>query len=101
MIEPGFTYTFRLGWSPLPKPTMAGIVRSVADQYGLTVAELRGPRRFHHFVRPRHEAMWRMAQTGRWSLPQIGNFLGGRDHTTVLHGIRRHAQRMAAAKVAA
>jgi chromosomal replication initiation ATPase DnaA len=46
---------------------------------------------------PRQEAMWRMRQAGKWSLPQIGRFLGERDHTTVLSGIRAHQKRLDAA----
>lgn len=87
-----------LCWDPTPPPpiTMAQILARVAEKHGLTVADLKGPRIAPRFSHPRQEAMHAMHAVGRWSLPQIGRFLGGRDHTTVLHGVRRHAQRIAA-----
>jgi chromosomal replication initiation ATPase DnaA len=83
-----------------PLVTMAEIARRVACEHGLTVADLKGPRRTRNLAHPRQQAMsemyGEMTEHGhRWSLPQIGLFLGGRDHTTVLHGVRRHALRMA------
>jgi len=81
--------------------TMAGILAEVAEQYGLTVVDLKGPARYRHIAWPRQEAMARMARCQRsdgkrvFSLPQIGRFLN-RDHTTVLWGIRRHEERMRA-----
>lgn len=77
-----------------PPSTMALILVHVADKYDLTVAELRGKRRVHRIAHPRQEAMWMMRQAGK-SLPQIGAYLN-RDHTTVLHGVRRHEARLAA-----
>jgi chromosomal replication initiation ATPase DnaA len=63
------------------------------------VAELRGMgmREFmtcasHRVAHARYEAMWEMRQAGR-SYPQIGEFFG-RDHTTVLHGVRVHERRL-------
>lgn len=74
--------------------TMAGIVSRVAEKHGLTVADLKGVRRGQCYSRPRQEAMWEMMQTGKWSTTRVGMFLGGRDHTTVLHGVRAHERRM-------
>ncbi len=42
----------------------------------------------------RHEIMWRIRQDTRWSLTRIGRFLGGLDHSSCVHGIRRHAERI-------
>jgi chromosomal replication initiator protein len=89
-----FSYSFRTGWSPPPRPTMASILCAVAERYGVSVEDLKGPRRYRNFVIPRHEAMYEMVERRLWSLPQIGRFMGGRDHTTVLNGWRRHAERM-------
>jgi chromosomal replication initiation ATPase DnaA len=79
--------------------TMRSIAAAVAEAYGLTVEELRGQCRERSVAHPRQEAMWRMRQVldedgrPRYSLPQIGNFLGHRDHTTVLHGVRAYEKR--------
>lgn len=77
--------------------TRAEIVASVARAHGLTVDDLRGPSRRAPIVRARQEAMYVLAlQTRapsgswRWSLPMIGQALGDRDHSTILHGIRHH-----------
>lgn len=85
-----------LCWDPTPKrPTMAAILDRVAEKYGLTVAELKGQGRSPRLAHPRHEAMHEMYAVGLWSTTVVGKFLGGRDHTTVLHGIRAHAKRSA------
>jgi len=73
---------------------MAAILADVAASHRLSVRELRGPGRHRYVAWPRQEAMWRLRTTGRYSLPQIGAFLGGRDHTTVIKGIRAYERRM-------
>lgn len=75
--------------------SMRGISERVAARWDLTLDDLKGQSRKRFIARPRQEAMWHMYQTGRFSLPQIGQFLGGRDHSTILHGVRRHAERIA------
>lgn len=76
------------------KEFSSDILAEVAAKHGLRVADLKGPCRERRYVYPRHEAMWALRQRTRLSLPQIGNILGGRDHTTVLYGVRKHAERM-------
>lgn len=80
--------------------TAALVIAAVADRHSLTVADLKSTSRVRGIAWPRQEAMWELRQTGLWSLPQIGYFLGGRDHTTVIFGIRRHEERRAAASAA-
>lgn len=72
------------------------IIAEVAERHGFTPEALTGQSRSARIVRARQEAMW-LAYQERWpdgrrvySLPQIGAFFGGRDHTTVIHAIRRH-----------
>jgi hypothetical protein len=77
------------------------ICQQIAHRHGLTVADMRGPRRDHHAAHARHEVMWALMKTGRWSTTQIGRYLGDRDHTTVIHGIRRYEARLAKAKLSA
>jgi chromosomal replication initiator protein len=68
--------------------TMAAIREAVARWYQIRVADLIGPSRRREHVRPRQMAFWLTRfLTGR-SYPEIGRFYGGRDHTTVLHGVR-------------
>ena len=69
--------------------------QSIAEQYGVTVRRLMSKDRRHDIVCARQHLMATLYATGRYSLPAIGKFLGGRDHTTVLHGIRAHGKRMA------
>jgi hypothetical protein len=74
------------------------IVGEIAMKHGLKLGDLVGPSRSLKIAHPRQEAMWALKQENRWSLPRIGQLLGGRDHTTVLHGIRRHEERASEAK---
>jgi hypothetical protein len=78
-----------------PQPiTMREIAEDVAYRHGVSVDDLTGPSRAKMHTGPRQEAMWMMSKAKRWSLPRIGQFFGDRDHTTVLHGVRRHEQRL-------
>lgn len=74
--------------------TMADIIRETAEDHGLTADDLKGSNRRRHIAWARQDAMWRMRREGRWSSTQIGLALGGRDHATVLWGIKRHLARI-------
>lgn len=65
------------------------IIRLVANRYGVSVNDLLGPRRQAHLTRPRQAAYW-LAHKAGWSYANIANAIGGRDHTTVMHGCRTH-----------
>jgi chromosomal replication initiator protein len=65
------------------------ILNAVAEYYHLTVDDLRGKQRDKHIVVPRHVAMYLMRQETEASLLEIGQALGGRDHSTVLHGCEK------------
>jgi chromosomal replication initiator protein len=67
-------------------------MQEVAAAHGVTVEQLVGHSRRPRFVRPRHEAMWRVRQLGRFSLPQVAGWFGMKDHTSALHGCRRHEE---------
>lgn len=97
-------YEGRASWpSPLPagRPTMRGIALRVCEKYRLSLEDLKGPSAARRFSIPRQEAMHEMYALELWSLLQIGRFLGGRDHTTVLHGVRVHERRLAAERARA
>lgn len=57
--------------------------------HGVTLAELSSPNRARSLVDKRHAAMWVARRLTDWSFPQIGDFFGGRDHTTVIHAVHR------------
>jgi chromosomal replication initiation ATPase DnaA len=79
------------------KPTMQAILEEVAGKWGLEPRDLIGVSRQRSVAWPRQEVMYRIHETGCFSTTQIGRFLGDRDHTTILHGIRRHKARLDAA----
>ena len=68
---------------------MATVKRMVARKFGLTVADLESECREKHLAYARHVAMYLCRKYSKRSLPIIGREFGDRDHTTVLHGIRR------------
>lgn len=82
-------------YAALLGPTMAMICAEVARKHDLRMSDIKGPRRRAAFVGARQEVMYRCYHEMQTTLPQIGRFLGNRDHTTILHGIRRHAERLA------
>jgi chromosomal replication initiator protein len=65
------------------------IIETVAQFYNLETKELIGRRRLKDIVTARHMAMYLAREETDASLPQIGRALGGRDHTTVLHGYEK------------
>jgi chromosomal replication initiator protein len=71
------------------KVTVEEIQRRVAEHYNIRLSDLLGPKRLRQIARPRQIAMWLAKQLTTRSLPEIGRRFGGRDHTTVMHGVRR------------
>ncbi|HVI31703.1 chromosomal replication initiator protein DnaA [Phenylobacterium sp.] len=71
------------------KVTVDMIQKTVAEHYNLKQADLISERRARAVARPRQVAMWLAKQITTRSLPDIGRRFGGRDHTTVLHAVRR------------
>ncbi|HEU0221232.1 MAG TPA: chromosomal replication initiator protein DnaA, partial [Paracoccaceae bacterium] len=71
------------------KVTVEEIIRKVADHYNLRISDLLSARRSRGLVRPRQIGMFLAKQLTSRSLPEIGRRFGGRDHTTVLHAVRK------------
>jgi chromosomal replication initiator protein len=69
--------------------TIEEIQRQVSDHYNIRLSDLIGPKRVRVFARPRQVAMYLSKHMTSRSLPEIGRRFGGRDHTTVMHGVRR------------
>lgn len=71
------------------KVTVDEIQKTVADHYGLSKEDLLSERRTRAVARPRQAAMYLAKHLTVRSYPDIGRRFGGRDHTTVLHAVRR------------
>lgn len=69
--------------------TIDEIQRKVAEHYNLRVADMHSARRARSVARPRQVAMYLSKQLTARSLPEIGRKFGGRDHTTVMHAVRK------------
>jgi chromosomal replication initiator protein len=61
----------------------------VAEYYKVRLADLLSQRRTRMFARPRQMAMALAKELTTHSLPEIGDAFGGRDHTTVLHAVKK------------
>ena len=71
------------------KVTIDEIIRKVADHYNLRISDLLSARRARSVARPRQVAMYLSKTLTSQSLPNIGRRFGGRDHTTVIHAVRK------------
>ncbi|HOW87714.1 MAG TPA: chromosomal replication initiator protein DnaA [Candidatus Omnitrophota bacterium] len=67
------------------------IQKVVADYFNVRVSDLRAKKRTVSIVRPRQIAMYLVRELTSHSLPEIGEFFGGKDHTTVLHSCNKIA----------
>ena len=71
------------------KVTVEEIQRKVSEHYNIRLSDMIGPKRMRTIARPRQIAMYLAKHLTTRSLPEIGRRFGGRDHTTVMHGVRR------------
>ncbi|MEO6985557.1 MAG: chromosomal replication initiator protein DnaA [Paralcaligenes sp.] len=69
--------------------TVENIQKTVADFYKMKVADMYSKRRPANIALPRQIAMYLAKELTQKSLPEIGDLFGGRDHTTVLHAVRK------------
>jgi len=74
--------------------TPSQVIETVAKFYTISVPEMVSASRSKELAYPRQLAMYLLRQETEASLPEIGGLLGGRDHTTVLHGIERVRARL-------
>lgn len=77
------------------KVTIEEIQRKVAEHYNIRLSDMIGPKRLRNIARPRQVAMYLAKQLTPRSLPEIGRRFGGRDHTTIMHGVRKIEELMA------
>ena len=69
--------------------TIDEIQKKVAEHFNIRVADMHSARRARAVARPRQVAMYLAKQLTPRSLPEIGRKFGGRDHTTVIHAVRK------------
>ena len=85
-----------------PEGSMRSIIEAIAEttsRHGLTAEDVVSPRRSRRYAWPRQEAMTVVRDRFGLSYPDLGIIFGGRDHTTVVAGVRRHRNRMAWADI--
>ncbi|MBT4488758.1 MAG: chromosomal replication initiator protein DnaA, partial [Rhodospirillaceae bacterium] len=63
--------------------------KKVAQHFNIRLADMHSARRARAVARPRQVAMYLAKQLTTRSLPEIGRKFGGRDHTTVMHAVKR------------
>lgn len=84
----------------LPSARTDVVIENVGRRFGVTIADLKGPNRSPAYAWPRQMAYAEVKKARpHLSMPEIGKAFGGRDHTTILHGIRAHEARMAWAEI--
>ena len=71
------------------KVSIEEIQRKVAEHYNIRLSDMIGPKRVRTVARPRQIAMYLAKQMTSRSLPEIGRRFGGRDHTTIMHGVKK------------
>jgi len=71
--------------------SVENIQKTVADFFNIKVADMYSKKRPANIARPRQIAMYLAKELTQKSLPEIGELFGGRDHTTVLHAVRKVA----------
>jgi chromosomal replication initiator protein len=71
--------------------SVENIQKTVADFFNMKVADMYSKKRPANIARPRQIAMYLAKELTQKSLPEIGDLFGGRDHTTVLHAVRKIA----------
>lgn len=76
------------------------IVRDEASLNGVDRSDIMSSRHSRPVVLAKHRAMYRVKKITNWSLPHIGRFFGNRDHTTVLHAVRKIERLVAAGAIA-
>lgn len=80
--------TIRAPRPPGP-PSIDAVQRIICRHFGITKIDINSDRRTHNVVIPRQIAMCLAKQLTGKSLPEIGRRFGNRDHTTVLHAVRK------------
>ena len=70
------------------------IKKATAEFYGIEPSDINGPWRKQEIVQPRHVAMYLSRHLTNLSFPDLGTEFGGRNHTTIMHAVRKIKKRM-------
>lgn len=81
-------------WNTIAAET---IIQEAAGKHSVTAGQIKGQCRFKAVVAARFEVYHRLSTELGYSLPMIGKTVGGRDHSGVLHGLRKHKAMLEAA----
>ncbi len=65
------------------------VINTICDFFSIKPTQLKGTKRDAILVRPRHMCMYLLKEEAGLTFVEIGNLLGGRDHTTVMHGVEK------------
>lgn len=80
------------GGVKINKVSPEDVLTTICSFYNVKSTQLKGPKRDRSLVAARHVAMFILKTELKKTLVEIGNFLGGRDHTTVMHGVAKIEQ---------
>ncbi len=69
--------------------TIEDIQKKVSEHFNVRITDMHSPKRLRSVARPRQIAMYLAKQLTSYSLPDIGRKFGGRDHTTVMHAVKK------------
>lgn len=81
-----------------PRIKLRDILKMICREHRLDEEDVLSHKRNAELVRARHEAFWLAKKLTHHSLPAIGRFFNGRDHTSIMHGIKQYEKRVKAAK---
>ena len=82
------------------KDYLQQVIRDVSILRGVSVVDILSTSRVRHIAHARQEVAWRMRQAKdehgkpRFSFPQIAHWMGGYDHSTIVHAVKAHEGRM-------
>ena len=82
-------------WLRITMPPSRRIIDAVCERFAISLGELRSNTRTYNVARPRQMCMYLLRRFTTLSYVRIGMLLGGRDHTTIIHGIKIISARLA------
>lgn len=80
---------FHANRSGTPHDRARRVAGIVAEEWATTTGDLLGSSRFAEHIRPRFVLCWLLRNETKWSTSQVGRYIGGRDHTTIIYACRR------------
>ncbi len=81
-----------------PPVTVDNILNAVCEHFGLQIVDIKSHRKHKHLIWPRQVAMYLSRKHTNNSFPELGQKFGGRDHTTIIHAVKKVEERIARSK---